>query len=58
LGGKLFLNTQEVDRVRGAVHEALSGILNEADRLVVELLRMSKNEETGLLKYFILRLRV
>ena len=42
---------QEVGRVRSAIREALSDILSEIDRLVIEVLRMSNEEKTGLLKY-------
>ena len=46
-----YLMPQEVGRVRSAIREALSDILSEIDRLVIELLGMGSKEETGLLKY-------
>ena len=46
-----FLMPQEVGRVRSAIREALTDILNEIDNLVIKLLGMSSKEETGLLKY-------
>ena len=46
-----FLMPQEVGHVRSALREALSDILNEIDGLVVQLLGMGSEEESGLLKY-------
>jgi len=46
-----FLMPREVGRVRTALREALSDILGEIDKLVIELLGMGCKKETGLLKY-------
>lgn len=46
-----FLTPQEVGRVRNAIREGLEDILNEIDKLVLEILGSYSEGEEGILKY-------